>query len=180
MEIKVQKFFERNDRKMVNKKVVIVCSIIALIIVGGIVGIQIKKLNEIENVGEVQDTAKQNTSVNQNLATSNEMENTGNEEQNITQENTSEQTQIKGEEEKEQEPTEENTANTSNTEEMAENNNLSAIDLAKKQWGEDDSVYYTIDHQSNEIYTISVRSKSTTEQLAEYEVDVKEQTAVIK
>ena len=165
---------------MVNKKVVIVCSIIALIIVGGIVGIQIKKLNEIENVGEVQDTAKQNTSVNQNLATSNEMENTGNEEQNITQENTSEQTQIKGEEEKEQEPTEENTANTSNTEEMAENNNLSAIDLAKKQWGEDDSVYYTIDHQSNEIYTISVRSKSTTEQLAEYEVDVKEQTAVIK
>ena len=165
---------------MVNKKVVIVCSIIALIIVGGIVGIQIKKLNEIENVGEVQDTAKQNTSVNQNLATSNEMENTGNEEQNIIQENTSEQNQIKGEEEKEQEPTEENTANTSNTEEMAENNNLSAIDLAKKQWGEDDSVYYTIDHQSNEIYTISVRSKSTTEQLAEYEVDVKEQTAVIK
>lgn len=167
---------------MVNKKVVIICSIIALIIVGGIVGIQIKKLNEIENVGEVQDTAKQNTSVNQNLATSNETENTGNEEQNITQENTSEQNQIKGEEEKEQEPTEENTANTntSNTEEMAENNNLSAIDLAKKQWGEDDSVYYTIDHQSNEIYTISVRSKSTTEQLAEYEVDVKEQTAVIK
>lgn len=165
---------------MVNKKVVIICSIIALIIVSVIVGIQIKKLNEIENVGEVQDTAKQNTSVNQNLATSNETENTGNEEQNITQENTSEQNQIKGEEEKEQEPTEENTANTSNTEEMAENNNLSAIDLAKKQWGEDDSVYYTIDHQSNEIYTISVRSKSTTEQLAEYEVDVKEQTAVIK
>ena len=180
MEIKVQKFFERNDGKMVNKKVVIICSIIALIIVGVMVGIQIKKLNEIENVGEVQDTAKQNTSVNQNLATSNETENTGNEEQNITQENTSEQNQIKGEEEKEQEPTEENTANTSNTEEMAENNNLSAIDLAKKQWGEDDSVYYTIDHQSNEIYTISVRSKSTTEQLAEYEVDVKEQTAVIK
>ena len=165
---------------MVNKKVVIICSIIALIIVSVIVGIQIKKLNEIENVGEVQDTAKQNTSVNQNLATSNETENTGNEEQNITQENTSEQNQIKGEEEKEQEPTEENTANTSNTEEMAENNNLSAIDLAKKQWGEDDSVYYTIDHQSNEIYTISVRSKSTTEQLAEYEVDVKEQTVVIK
>ena len=165
---------------MVNKKVVIICSIIALIIVGVIVGIQIKKLNEIENVGEVQDTAKQNTSVNQNLATSNETENTGNEEQNIIQENTSEQNPIKGEEEKEQEPTEENTANTSNTEEMAENNNLSAIDLAKKQWGEDDSVYYTIDHQSNEIYTISVRSKSTTEQLAEYEVDVKEQTVVIK
>ena len=152
---------------MVNKKVVIICSIIALIIVGVIVGIQIKKLNEIENVGEVQDIAKQNTSVNQNLATLNETENTGKEEQNITQENTSEQNQIKGEEEKEQEPTEENTANTSNTEEMAENNNLSAIDLAKKQWGEDDSVYYTIDHQSNEIYTISVRSKSTTEQLAE-------------
>ena len=167
---------------MVNKKVVIICSIIALIIVGGIVGIQIKKLNEIENVGEVQDTAKQNTSVNQNSATSNETENTGNEEQNITQENTSEQNQIKGEEEKEQEQTEENTVNTntSNTEETAENKNLSAIDLAKKQWGEDDSVYYTIDHQSNEIYTISVRSKSTTEQLAEYEVDVKEQTAVIK
>ena len=165
---------------MVNKKVVIICSIIALIIVGGIVGIQIKKLNEIENVGEVQDTAKQNTSVNQNSATSNETENTENEEQNITQENTSEQNQIKGEEEKEQEQTEENTANTSNTEETAENKNLSAIDLAKKQWGEDDSVYYTIDHQSNEIYTISVRSKSTTEQLAEYEVDVKEQTAVIK
>lgn len=167
---------------MVNKKIVIICSIIALIIVGGIVGLQIKKLNEIENVGEVQETAEQNTSVNQNLATSTETENAENEneEQNITQENTSEQNQIKGEEEKEQEQTEENTANTSNAEETTENKNLSAIDLAKKQWGEDDSVYYTIDHQSNEIYTISVRSKSTTEQLAEYEVDVNEQTAVIK
>ena len=59
--------------------------------------------------------------------------------------------------------------------------NEKEIDLAKKEWGEDDNtVYYTIDTKSNDTYTISVRSKSTTEQLAEYEVDVKEQTAVIK
>lgn len=164
---------------MVNKKIVIICSIIALVIVCGIVGFEIKKLNEIEYVTENQEEAKQNTSSNQTLTTSNEIQNDEDEdtEQNSTQENTSEHNQIKGEEEKKQEEVQDDTQNIVDN---AKNENLSAIDLAKKQWGEDDTVYYTIDQQSNNVYTISVRSKSTTEQLTEYEVDVNEQIAVIK
>ena len=61
-----------------------------------------------------------------------------------------------------------------------ENTDETALGLVKKEWGEDNTVYYTIDDQKDNIYTVSVRSKSTTEQLAEYEVNVKDKSVFIK
>ena len=54
------------------------------------------------------------------------------------------------------------------------------MDLVKKEWGEDNSVYYTVDSNSGNIYNISVRSKATTEALIEYEVDVINKKVIMK
>lgn len=159
---------------MVNKKVVVICSIIALVTVLLVIGIKIKKFKEtdyaseeniinISNKVETQNSSK-NEAKEENVIKENE-KNT----ENITEENVS-QTQVQGEEE-------------TKTEEKQENNEDGkdkALRLVKKEWGEDDTVYYTIDNQSNNIYNISVRSKSTTATLAEYEVDVNEETVMIK
>ena len=169
---------------MVNKKIVIICSIIALIIVGAIVRINIKKFNDAQNsMNEV----KANQDVRNEINSENQISNENNaisEEENEVSENLTNQEQIKGEEETKPESNEnkaENTVSDNTNNEEEESGDEAAINLAKKEWGEDDNtVYYTIDTKSNDTYTISVRSKSTTEQLAEYEVDVKEQTAVIK
>ena len=164
---------------MVNKKVVIICSIIALIVVGAIVGIEIKKLKETDYSEEV---GKQNNLENQNV-TQNEVKNDVQSEntiqenevntENTVTENTT-QNQVQGEEETKPEK-EDTQGNKSN-----ENNKDKALKLVQEEWGEDDTVYYTIDNQSNNTYNISVRSKSTTETLAEYEVDVEDETVVIK
>ena len=55
-----------------------------------------------------------------------------------------------------------------------------ALELAKEECGEDDSVYYTIDNQAENIYNISVRSKETTATLIEYEVNVNTQEVSVK
>lgn len=164
---------------MVNKKVVIICSMIALIIVGVIIGIQVKKLKETDYAEEI---GKQNTMQNQNVSqneSKNEVqngnmvqENETNSENTVTENTT--QNQVQGEEETKPEK-EETQGNKSN-----ENNKDKALRLVQEEWGEDDTVYYTIDNQSNYTYNISVRSKSTTETLAEYEVDVEDETVVIK
>ena len=55
-----------------------------------------------------------------------------------------------------------------------------AIELVKKEWGKDDSVYFTIDRIVGNKYDISVRSKKTTQTLTEYEVDISKETVEIK
>ena len=69
---------------------------------------------------------------------------------------------------------------TSSNKENTENTQEKAIELVKKEWGEDSTVYYTVDNNQNNIYTISVRSKSTTETVAEYEVDIKNKQVKMK
>lgn len=162
---------------MVNKKIVISCSIIALVIVTLIVGIQIKKFKETSSASE---DDKQNISKSQNLV----------ENENMTEQNKSNteniinetQNQVIGAEEtkpdeKEQEIPEKQD---NKKEQDKKNNKEQALKLVEKEWGEDDTVYYSVDNQSNNIYNISVRSKDTTETLAEYEVNVEEETVVIK
>ena len=52
-------------------------------------------------------------------------------------------------------------------------NEEKAIDIAEKEWGEDDSVYFEFDHvDSKGNYVISVRQKSTTKALAWLTIDV--------
>lgn len=55
-----------------------------------------------------------------------------------------------------------------------------ALGLVKDEWGEDDSVYYTIDRHVGNIYDISVRSKSNTQSLMEYKVDTNKKTVEMK
>ena len=171
---------------MVNKKVVILCSIIALIIVGAIVGIKIKNFKDTQNamMSKVNQSEISSNKVNSENLISNENNVTSEENKNESTDNQSSQEQIKGEEEKTSEKTENNTENTTsdNNNSEEQNGDEAAINLVKKEWGADDkTVYYTIDTKSSDTtYTISVRSKSTTEQLAEYDVDLKDKTVVIK
>lgn len=54
-----------------------------------------------------------------------------------------------------------------------ESNEEKAIDVAKKEWGTDNSVYFEFDHvDSKGNYVISVRQKSTTKALAWMTIDI--------
>lgn len=55
-----------------------------------------------------------------------------------------------------------------------------ALKLVKEEWGEDDSVYYTIDRHIGNIYDVSVRSKANTQSLMEYEIDIENKTVKMK
>ena len=159
---------------MVNKKIVIICTIIALVVTILIVAFEIKKFKEEDyfeedKLLEVSENLAQNQTLNEENQEEKEIEdsntqiNTTIEEENMVEETNT----FQGEEEtKEDEP--------------QENYNDKALELAKKEWGEDDTVYYTIDNQSENIFSISVRSKTTTETLAEYEINVIEGTVNLK
>lgn len=150
---------------MVNKKLVIIVTIIALIVVGGLVYIGINKLESPTYTFE-----------NVEIVENNEMKN-----QNISEENNQvEPENIVGKEEAESEEEAkkaENTTSKQNQEqkELAEANKKNeekALKLVKDEWGEDETVYYTVDNFAGGIYNISVRSKETTESLAEYKVNL--------
>ncbi len=62
-------------------------------------------------------------------------------------------------------------------EEVTLNDEEKAIELAKKEYGSTDSVYFRIEQiQSNNIYIVSVRDSQTTRDLAWYTVDIKNNT----
>ena len=65
-------------------------------------------------------------------------------------------------------------------EEKIKNKKDEALKLVENEWGEDSTVYYTIDYEAGNIYSISVRSKSTTAVLQEYEVDAVKGTVSLK
>lgn len=157
---------------MVNKKIVAICTIIAVVVVVLVVAIQIKKFNEIDYTQEV-------SIDNQNmLQEENIIENEVQEENVATLENaikeSETQANIQGEEETQVNEEDQE------SEESTENYSEKALELAKEEWGEDDSVYYTIDNQADNIYNISVRSKETTATLIEYEVNVNTQEVSVK
>ena len=62
------------------------------------------------------------------------------------------------------------------TEQSKKSKDEKVLDLVGKKWGEDESVYYTIDRNIGSKYYVSVRSKQTTQTLAEYEVDLEKET----
>lgn len=164
---------------MVNKKIVVICSVIALIIVGGIAWFQIKDFNDSENKrSEVSDNQTVQNIATTNTNTENTLENT----QEETNSNENVQNSTKGEEESVANNTQNATNNNQKDGEIntEENNDDTAINLVKKEWGEDNTVYYSIDKHSGNIYNISVRSKSDTTQLAEYEVNLTDKTVIIK
>ena len=157
---------------MVNKKVVIISTIIFVLIIGAIIGIKIKKLDNNENiiskekpkVSEVQNNTIENNIVNNTV--NNEIKNEiVNEVENTTKNNN---TTIS-----------ENTVKNTSTSETKTNNNLTgeekAKKLAKDKWGKsDDNVYYYVEEKLSENeYIVSVRDSDTTVSLMDYKLNIK-------
>ena len=126
---------------MVNKKAVIIVTIIALIVIGGIVYINVKRIDTSTPTLEIPEAEEQEMNVNVEEAESEE--------------------EVKKVEEEINQTKQENEA----SEEKA-------LELVKQEWGEDDTVYYTVDNNNGTTYNISVRDKTTTETLAEYKVNL--------
>ena len=156
---------------MVNKKVVIICTVIACIIAGIILYINILNFNKSFFVEEV----------NENIVTANQNQSEANTQKD--NDNTVQESNITGQEEIDSQK-DDNINNTTNDASDNKDNNYSglsnkdkAIAMAKKEWGEsDNTVYYSVDREDGDTYNISVRSKETTESLIEYEINVKNNT----
>ena len=157
---------------MVNKKVVCISCIIAFLVMGVILYIKAVEFDKSFIIGEIVDnTVKENVIENDKVDNEKDENNTASE--NTTEEN------IVGQEELESQNEASSTENDATSDDLYAGltGKEKAIAMAKKQWGENDStVYYFVDRTSGNIYNISVRSKATTESLAEYEIDIKNNT----
>lgn len=166
---------------MVNKKIVAIFTVLALVIVLGIVGFNIKKLNDEEyiNVSNSNTVPKQNTIEkiikNENTITGNEaQENIAEHKETDLQNETETESQAQNHDHKQEEVT------TYEEQKQDENNKDKALRLTQEEWGKDDTVYYTIDNQQGNVYFITIRSKSTTASLAEYEVNILTNEVILK
>ena len=158
---------------MVNKKVVIISTIIAILIVGAIVGIKIKKLDNVQNIiseEKPKNTVAQNNIIENTVINNNVISNeTKNEVENTVENTTTNTTK-----------TENSTKNTSvSNSEVNSDEKLTgeekAKKLAKDKWGKtDDSVYYYVeDKLSENEYIVSVRDSDTTVSLMDYKINIK-------
>lgn len=189
---------------MVDKKAVVVVSIIAVIIIGLILGIKIKNLNsykyqetkeEIETAqnvannqssSDIKKTSEENVSKNNdsdNEVSKNEIEdsNLENKTENTISNTSSENTIEKN---NSAENTSSNTStsknsSTSKTDSTEKDPEKLAISLAKEKWGKKNSnVYFDVEDKNEKkgIYTIVVRDSNTTIEMITYKVDVNKKT----
>lgn len=148
---------------MVNKKLVIIITIIAIIVVGAIVGYGIMSLQETEytfdevsnnTIGDEENSIANNT-VDENVVDENVVDKNATDE-NLAQQNTTTESN-------------DNSASSEDPEEVAKS-------LAEQKWkeeGQNQEVYYYVEEQlSDNVYVISVRSKDTTAVLIDYEVNI--------
>ena len=159
---------------MVNKKVVIIASIIALLAIGGIVGFKIYQLDKNKYVAVTKTVSTNNTTTKKNTINN---ENTINENK-IEKEDTENNIESKNE-------IENNTENTTNTEKSTSNKTTEkkkepeeqAIDLVKEKWKDNSNVYFNVDDKiSDDEYIISVRNKTTTTEMASYKVNINKES----
>lgn len=162
---------------MVNKKAVVIASIIIVIIVGLIFAINVSRFNKQENINnDNENIIKSNTTTN-SISEKNEINNNTN--TNSNSNNTTESTNAI------ENKTTEN--NTTNTNESKNNNTTSnskvepediAIDLVKKKYGnKSSSVYFYVeDEEAKGVYIVSVRDKDTTAHIATYRADINKNT----
>ena len=144
-------------------KALIALMLVAVTVILGYTGKIYIDEKKLANSNPIQNS--QNNTIN-NSYNENKEENENN--QTSEDENKSEEEEKTVEEEPEEEPIQEETS---------VNDEDKAIDLAKKQFGTSDGVYYRIEQiQSNGVYIVSVRDNETTRDLAWYTVDVKNGT----
>ncbi len=135
------------------KKMVYVLIVIVLIALGIVVAVNLRNGNkEIPSSSENVENDKINNAQN-NI--------TNNAQNNITEEDTT----INGENQEQDK---------NNNEEGLKTDLEKAIDIVKKDWGEDSSVYFAEDGQTRDgEYVICVRDNNTTSAIAWYTVDIK-------
>ena len=113
---------------------------------------------------------------NQNNVSNNQSSINKNDDKKITDDIDKKEETVNNEQENNQEDNQENKNEVVN-EEVTLNDEEKAIELAKKEYGSTDSVYFRIEQiQSNNIYIVSVRDSQTTRDLAWYTVDIKNNT----
>lgn len=151
-----------------NTKIIIAVLVIALIILGIVISVNKNKAVQTDN----KNTINQSNEV-QNVVNwiKNEVNDVQNNIENTIPENNVENI-IDNAQDNSNNSIQEN--ETSNKE---EDNNQKAIDMVKSDWGEDESVNFKIDEQSEDgKYVISVVDKNTTKVLVWYDVDIKNNT----
>jgi len=189
---------------MVDKKAVAIVSIIAIIIVGLILGIRIKNLNSYkyqenkeenrtaQNVNKSQSSSESERTSKENVSENNNSDNevSENEKENSNSENKTENSisntssENKIEENNSAENTSSNTStsknnSTSKTDSTEKDPEKLAISLAKEKWGKKNSnVYFDVEDKNEKkgIYTIVVRDSNTTVEMTTYKVDVNKKT----
>ena len=155
---------------MVNKKIVVIVTIIAIIVVCGIIYINLKRESQeqytfseqtVEN--KVENNTEKNTQIEENLEVENQIN-----------ENKEEDNKVENEINNEIEEENKVSNSTSNAKEESLTSEEKAISLVKKEWGENDNtVYYYVEERiSDNVFIISVRDQNTTEDLSSYKVDV--------
>lgn len=169
------------------KKFLIIVCIIAVIIFLGYIGkdMDLSKLNSSNTTNNNSTNSSVVTGKNTTNNSKNTTQNTG-KQSNNTENNTKNSTENKAENKTENTTnqtsnTTENTTNKPNEENKDEQVKLSdedkAKELAKKTYGSSDGVYFKVEQvESNGVYIISVRDAETTNAMAWYKVDVKNQT----
>ena len=150
------------------KRIIAICIAVILLIITTKL---IVKLINIKNNKEREVANTNENSIQSNIVENNTIENNmiENDEENEITDNTVI--------EKEKEPSENNTSigeeEITKTEiEKEENNQEKAMELVKRDWGEDNSVYFSFEGIENGKYIISVREESTTRTINTYAVNV--------
>ncbi len=156
------------------KRIIAICIAVALVIItialiAKLINIKNNKEREVANTNE--------NSIQSNIVENNTIENNiiENDEENEITDNTVI--------EKEKEPSENNTSvgeeEITKTEiEKEKSNKEKAMEIVKKDWGEDDNVYFSSDDSAstNEEYVIYVRESKTTWEICKYTVNVEKGT----
>ena len=162
---------------MVNKKLILVLTIIGIVIAIGLIYFSVERMFTIFG-GDDDNVTVQNTIENiveNNVENNVEENNEINAGENKVEENKKDKTE---KEDKEENIVKEDKKEDNAKEEEEKNNEIEnkekAIDLVKKEWGENDqTVYYYVEEQlSEDVYIISVRDQSTTEDLSSYQVNI--------
>lgn len=154
------------------KKIIIIAVTIVLVILITLLTVKLIKIekNKGKEVINLNENAIENNIIENNIEENEIVENINN--------------TNKTEEENNQNNTEVPTPSTSEEVTKAEiekekNNKEKAMEIVKKDWGEDDNVYFSSDDDldsTNEEYVIHVRERKTTWEICTYTVNVKKGT----
>ena len=183
---------------MVDKKIVVVATVIALIVAGFMFLLGIKSLNNNEQYESKETNTTHFATINaieQNKTNNSTIENKIEEnivEENIVEENKAEENKVEENKVEENNATSKNVTTEDKVSEKSTSKNSSskskitekdpeklAISLAKEKWGNINSnVYFDVEdkNESKGIYMVVVRDNSTTVEMVTYKVDINKKT----